>query len=298
MDILQKLSNCSYEEIEDIVKEEVRKQNNASQDVNLGIIGGSLMRRPHKGFISKKSKIKFSSNTLGVDSYNMDSEDYIIDFAKIVFNCKLDSKGLIIQNLATFINQYFGELESLEDKRSDFLTSRCRLDEEGFALEEDEENISIEDFKGVKLAQCTEKAAITQNILSLFGFESYFCCGAVKTDSSEEFHSFNVVAGKNKTGETVYRVVDTSLQVPVYNANGVERYRRPYVATIPTEDFQDFIDGKKSLSFSDYIVTSEGTQHQGTRYYGINMDAKELIDLRYGENDSASIDESINGKIK
>ena len=291
MDILQRLSNCSYEEIEDIVKQEVKKQNNASQDVKLGVIGGSLMRRPHRGFISKKSTIKFESGGLGIDSYNMDTEDYLVDFAKLAFNCKLDSKGAIMQYIAFFVNQYFGELDSLEDKRSDFLTSRCRLDDDGFPLDEDKENISIEDLKGVKLAQCTEKAAITQNILSLFGFDTYYCCGAIKTADTQDFHAFNVVAGKTREGEVVYRIVDTSMQVPILNANGVERYRKPYVATIPNEDFQDFIDGKKALSFDDYTIIDNKSQKNGTRYYGINMVPEQIYDYTSKETDETDLEE-------
>ena len=273
---LQTIIDCPEENLEQLIHEEFERLSNSQEDKNLGIISGGLFRKPHKGFISKNSKIRFSSETLGVDTYNMDSEDYMQEFAKIIKQNNISKKSDVINNIANFVDYYFGGLQSLDDKRSEFLTSKCRLDEEGFALDEDIEKISIEDFKGKNLAQCTEKAAVTQNILSFLGFESYYCLGALKEQNSNQAHAFNIVQGKDREGNPVYRIVDTSMAVPVYDETGKELYRRPYVTSIPPDKFEDLISGKESLSFDNYVIQNRQIRRTGKRDYGVNMLPEEL----------------------
>lgn len=62
------------------------------------------------------------------------------------------------------------------------------IDEEYF---EALENNKIGDLKGKGVAQCTERGAIAQQILSLFGTESYYCMVCVDLGSKQEGHCFN-----------------------------------------------------------------------------------------------------------
>ena len=58
------------------------------------------------------------------------------------------------------------------------------------------ENNKIGDLKGMNVALCTERSAMAQQLLSLFGMESYYCMGSINKNDKIEAHCFNIVKRK------------------------------------------------------------------------------------------------------
>ena len=115
-----------------------------------------------------------------------------------------------------------------------------QTDEEYFAKLE---SLTIGDLKGKNVAMCTERAAIAQNLLSLFGIESYYCCGSISYNGKQENHCFNIAAAKNG-----YILLDYS--IPCYiNAQTLEY--APFQGKIK-DDIEDILAGKIDMTFSDY----------------------------------------------
>lgn len=266
MDFLQRITSCSSDEVEQLVNERIDELNSEAITEDLGVFMGGVLRKPHQGFISLDSRIKFCSTFgLGVESYNMNSRDYLIEFCRFLNNNHINNNNGIIRNLASYADWYFGGLQSHDDYRGDYLTSLCHLDEDGFPDEEDVKNISIDKLRNKGIAQCTEKAAITQNILSLFGIDSYYCCGALNVGDNSEFHSFNIVRSQDG-----YRILDTSRPIVGYH-NEQEYFRRPYASRVLTEEeFSAVLQGEQIFECTDYEVRDGKRVDIGTRRYGVN----------------------------
>ena len=106
-------------------------------------------------------------------------------------------------------------------------------DEEYFAALE---NNKLGDLKNKGAAQCTERGAMAQQILSLFGTESYYCMGCVDLGDRQEGHCFNIIKRKND-----YAVLDYSCPVMSFNREGSVKAYYPFVGTLSNEEFLEFI---------------------------------------------------------
>lgn len=105
--------------------------------------------------------------------YSMKTTDYIYDFAEYVKKSKISNKGTLVKFIENFINGYFGISNGVDMRDTYFdqiAFQTTTTDDEYF---EKLENLEIGDLKGKNVAMCTERAAIAQNLLSLFGFDVY-----------------------------------------------------------------------------------------------------------------------------
>lgn len=264
---ISKILACSPSEVEQVVNDYIDELQRNSSDQRLGLSIGSISKKPHRGFISLGSTIKYTTDVLvgEVDSYSMNERDYLIDFCKYVNKYQIRTKNNFINFLVSFMDWYFGPLLSEDDLRKAYLSSLVRCDDDGFPLDEDVSKLTIGNFKRMGIAQCTEKAAATQNILSLFGFDSYYCSGEINTGEGIINHAFNIV--KNGDG---YVVLDTSMPVIKYE-NGKEILRIPYVSSrIPQQEINDILDGKGTISSTDYSIIDGKLVDDGKRMYGVN----------------------------
>lgn len=134
------------------------------------------------------TRIKYA--LLNMEYYGMESTDFFYDFAHFVRKYNIANKGSMIHNLEYFINSYFGYPGKIDRETvfNDIAWQNTTTDEEYF---EALENNKIGDLKGKGAAQCTERDAIAQQILSLFGTESYYCMVCVDLGSKQEGHCFN-----------------------------------------------------------------------------------------------------------
>lgn len=132
------------------------------------------------------------------------------------------------------------------DEKADLIIAwqTSKTDEEYFAALE---NNKLGDLKGKGAAECTERGAVAQQILSLFGTEVYYCIGYVDLANRKEAHCFNIVKRKND-----YALLDYSIPVVSYNQEGSVRAYYPFVGEMTNSEFESFITNGDLKFFENY----------------------------------------------
>ncbi len=258
MDLLQKILTCNEDEVDSIIEAAINEANkNATQVEKLGFVGGMSSNNLFKGFIPLKTRIKYAN--LNMEDYGMETTDFIYDFAHFVRKYNINSKGALISTLEYYVNNYFGfpgkvsREEIFESKAWNSTTT----DEEYFAALA---NNKLGDLKGLGAAECTERGALAQQILSIFGFESYYCMGCLDQGDRQEGHCFNVVKRQND-----YAVVDYSIPVATYNPDGTIRSYLPFVGVLTNEEFLDFVNNGTIKTFNNYYKNGKNIVPTGTQ---------------------------------
>lgn len=202
-----------------------------------------LEQHVHRGYIGGNTKVVFEIGAVSpANHYKLKSTNYIHEAAALLQENKnsVNNGMQLFNNIEGFLISYFGIPKDLSGKtRGDFLEQKIGLnnlfDDELFfqALE----NIDISIFKGEHVAMCSEQAAIAQNILSLFGYETYYMFGGVSIDGNFEHHAFNVVV--DNSGRK--NIIDFSItsMMEYKGANWI----KPTISSIP--DFNSFLEGDK-----------------------------------------------------
>ncbi len=218
-------------------------------DETIGISNILNFKAVHKGFISPTTRMKYSSHSMA--TYSMRTTDYFYLFAEFIKKYNIKSKDALVTNITAFLNQYLGVDRFDCDQRDyiffDIPMQTTQTDEELFKKLEQNE---IGDLKGRGVAMCTERAAIAQNLLSLFGFKSYFVVGCVNNNSKEEAHAFNIVRGKDN-----YFLLDYSLPEEYY-LNDNKCYI-PFKRPIPFDKIDGVLNGGIVLHFDIYKTINE-----------------------------------------
>lgn len=259
MDLLQKILDCKEEEVDAIVKQAIEDADAQSNKVEE--LSSVFFSHPFKGFIPLNARIKYFG--LALESYSMQTTDFMYEFAHFIKKNNINSKGRLIYTLELFINSYFGLPDSVHKERREqiFLTDIYSKTKSGDDLFKALENNKIGDLKHKDAAQCTERAALAQQILSLFGTESYYCFGCLGIGKDQEGHAFNVIKRKND-----YAVLDYSCVVKSYNKENLLMF--PFIGILSNEEFADFINNKKIKRFQNYeFFDNESRPTTGERIY-------------------------------
>lgn len=261
MDLLQKILECSEEEVDVIMQQAIKEADSNSDKVEiLGFLDYGKSNNLFKGFIPLNARIKYSN--LSIEDYGMQTTDYMYEFAHFIKQYNINSKDSLIHNLEYFINSYFG-MPGKGDREqifNDIAWNTTTTDEEYFAALA---NNKIGDLKHKGAAKCTERGAMAQQILSLFGTESYYCMGCVDLGNHQEGHCFNIVKRKND-----YAVLDYSCPVTSYSKDGKVKGYYPFVGTISNEDFLAFTNNGTIKNFENYeFVEGKRTLIEGERLY-------------------------------
>lgn len=262
MDLLERINNCTEEELTSIIDVALQNAiNNADKKERLGFADGGLATTKipsHKGFISPESRIKYSNFSMNM--YSMKTTDYIYDFAKYVKKNNINNRGTLVKYVENFINGYFG-ISNGTDMRDTYFDQiafqTTTTDDEYF---EKLENLEIGDLKGKNVAMCTERAALAQNLLSLFGFDIYYCMGCVNNNGKEESHCFNIARAKD-----TFMLLDYSIPVPVFE-NGRAIDYAPFQGSIGLDELEDVLVNGFNKNFPSYefIKTPQGIKKVAT----------------------------------
>lgn len=248
MDLLERVLNCKTDaEVDKLITEALTRANASSIPIEqLGFSQNRKMISNFKGFIPLKTRIKYDINA--IETYGMETTDYFYEFAHIVRRYGIRNKSSLIHNLEKFIILYFGLTKSNRSTRDQVFYGKAlnstQTDEEFFeALNKNK----IGDLKQTGAAECTEVGALVQEILTLFGFESYYCIGCLDRGNKQEAHCFNIVKRKND-----YALLDYSIPVPSYAEDGRLLAMYPFIGTLSTAEFLDFLDRGSLKSFENY----------------------------------------------
>ena len=255
MDLFQKILECKEEDVDSIIETAINEANaNAAKVEKLGFLDYGKSCSAFKGFIPLKTRIKYAN--LNMEDYGMESTDFIYEFAHFIKKYNINNKASLIHNLEYFVNSYFGFPGKIDRETifNDIAWQTTTTDEEYFkALE----NNKLGDLKGKGAAQCTERGALVQQVLSIFGTESYYCMGCVDLGDRQEGHCFNIVKRKND-----YALLDYSVPIVSYKEDGSVNAYYPFVGTLTNEEFLDFVNNRIVKSFDDYYI--KGKQYEKT----------------------------------
>lgn len=258
MDLFQKILECKEEDVDSIIETAINEANaNAEKVEKLGFLDYGKSCSVFKGFIPLNTRIKYAN--LNIEDYGMESTDFIYEFVHFIKKYNINNKASLIYNLEYFVNSYFGFPGKIDRETifNDIAWQTTTTDEEYFkALE----NNKLGDLKGKGAAQCTERGALVQQILSIFGTESYYCMGCVDLGDRQEGHCFNIVKRKND-----YALLDYSVPIVSYKEDGSVRAYYPFVGTLTNEEFLDFVNNGVIKSFDDYYMNGRQYEKTGTK---------------------------------
>lgn len=261
MDLLQRILECNEEDIDTIIQQAIEEADfNSNKVEKLGILDYGKSNHLFKGFIPLNTRIKYSN--FSIEDYGMQTTDYMYEFAHFIKKYNINTKGALIHNLEYYINSYFG-MPGNGDREQIFnehAWNTTTTDEEYFAALE---NNKLGDLKHKGAAQCTERSALAQQILSLFGTESYYCMGGVDLGNHQEGHCFNIVKRQND-----YAVLDYSCPVTAYSKEGAVKAYYPFVGTLSNDEFLEFTNNGTIKNFENYeFVEGKRTTTTGERLY-------------------------------
>lgn len=247
MNLLEQINNCKEEELTSIIDNAIQNAVTNSKETQLGFANNKSSTSkilPHKGFISPNSRIRYCN--ISMNDYSMKTTDYIYEFAQYIKENKINNKESLISSIEPFINKYFG-ISKGKDKRDTYFDQMAfqttNTDEEYF---EKLENLEIGDLKGKNIAMCTERSAIAQNLLSLFGFESYYCIGCINNNGKEEPHCFNIARAQN-----CFVLLDYSVPITIFE-EGKENKYVPFQAVIPFDEIENVLLESTNKTFQSY----------------------------------------------
>lgn len=274
--LFSKIKSCkTEEEVDKLVAEALEEAVGKSEKVEvLGFGDYSKMSIYHKGFIHPNTRIKFQN--LAIETYGMETTDYFYEFAKYIWKTeRIKTQQNFMTSLLYFLNQYFGIEHTDKDYRSNVFWNKVQNitdDDEFFAMMDKNK---IGDLKGLGVAQCTERAAVAQNLLSLFGFETYYCFGGVKHDGKAEGHAYNVVKGSKN-----YYLIDYSVPVKIFYDNCAV-YNVPYQIVIPEDKVEGFFNNQETIELPDYDFVQlkngfDRVEKNDNRYYVMGSDTIKL----------------------
>jgi hypothetical protein len=205
---------------------------------------------PYKGFIHPDSEIK---PTAFLDGFKLDDNDIYADLVDNVRAFKQDDrwKSKSIREINPYavlktLGGYFGNYAAdagLEGRHHSYYMDHSSVDSEALPLVE---------LKGKGIAMCTEKAAATQNLVSLLGYESEFCLsqGCELVEGSEEMHAFNVLSSDR--GRFIFEPANP---IFVSNADGNVVNFLPATYKLTEEQYGDLMSGGEvGVQHTDFRV--------------------------------------------
>ncbi len=242
-DFREMLLNANKEQTKSIIESRIAFLEDSCEKVGR-ISPDRFDQHIHRGYISGNTEVGFQGGIITMGShYKLKNTDYLYEaVSALQDNKEKITNGMqLFYGVENFLNSYFGIPDTTDDKRMDIIDQKAGLSNPD--LSDDEffdaiDKIDISIFKGEHVAQCSERTAMAQNILSLFGYETYYMTGAVSIDGKVEDHAFNVVANNSGTKNTIDFSVSSNLS---YNGTN---WIVPTLGQI--SDFEAFQKGAKS----------------------------------------------------
>ena len=232
----EKLLSADEEETKAIIESRIAFLEESCDKVDR-ISPGAFEQHVHRGYIGSNTNVEFQGGIVTMGShYKLKDTGYLYEAVSFLQDNKesIGNGAQLFNNMEGFLNSYFGIPDTAGDKRMDIIEQKADLlnpelsDDEYFdAIDK----IDISIFKG-------EHAAMAQNILSLFGYETYYINGAANIDGRNEDHAFNAVA--NNSGQK--NIMDFSI------TSTMEYRGTNWIVPTPGKisDFDDFLQGGKT----------------------------------------------------
>lgn len=278
MDFYEQLQNIDEKNLDSFVSKRIDDlEENLDDDVILGFHVDSDMKNfleddgdkfyvdvrcYHKGYIKKGTKMVYgieynADGDIGNNGnyYYMDDDSYLYDFCRYIKDEDVYDEIDLFDHIEYFLKNHFGTIKTKE--RGDMFSLLMNTDGK-YITPVNEHGISW--FKGSGNAMCSEYATMAQNIMSLFGIDSYLIIGRVETGiNNGESHAFNLVSLSDDDN----LLVDFADHVVVYDIDYSKMGDSPFIGVIDKLDDQfilDLVYNGKELEFEDYNYFYVGEQ--------------------------------------
>lgn len=239
----------------------------------------------HKGYISTSDTVQFSSDLIDINDnpvmskYTMKTTDYYYEYINYLMKNNVKDIMSALYLVSPFLHEYFGTNKDYTNKnnRSDaFDIMGNQLGDiqqkhgDSMFNEYYKKWFDISIFKNNSMAECTEYAALTQNLYSFLGANSYYVSGSFSTEKGQnESHAYNLV----QLDANSFFIVDTANPTITYDMEYNIVSSRPRIQKISIEDFTNAINGNgMSIEFSACNFQTNG---QDTRRI-------DIINCNYG----------------
>jgi hypothetical protein len=250
----QSLLNADEKQTREIIEKRIAFLEESCNKVE-EIVPSQSKQDPHHGYIGSNTRVCFQTRGVGFgfsSSYRLKDTGYLYEAVSFLQDKKdkINNGSDLFDEMESFFNSYFGIPDtSAGDRRVELIEKsidwKAPTDEELFASFK---NVDLSIFKGQHVAICAEHAAMAQNILSFFGYETYYTNGTVSINGKPQGHVFNIVV--DNAGQK--HIADFSV------TSTMEEYRGNYW-NIPTlcqiQDFDAFLQGTrvKTSTYKGYI---------------------------------------------
>jgi len=219
----------------------------------------------YSGYVPKNTRVVYALSTdlkgNGIFSnegryYIVDDDSYIYEFCKYVREYSLNTEGDLFQCISLFLKEYLGGIMN----RSRDQMFQMILKSNMLYCEPINEH-KLSSFKHEGNAMCSEYAIMANNILSVFGFDSYVIMGDIKQDGGVGGHAFNFVSYLGENFERVNILLDFFNDINICDFSFKKIGSTPFC--IELDDFDnkfinDFINNEKHLVADEYCIMSIG----------------------------------------
>lgn len=229
----------------------------------------------HKGYISTSDTVQFSSDLIDINDnpvkskYTMKTTDYYYEYINYLMKNNVKDIMSALYLVSPFLHEYFGTNKDYTNKnnRSDAfdimgnqLADIQQKHGDSMFNEYYKKWFDISIFKNNSMAECTEYAALTQNLYSFLGANSYYVSGSFSTEKGKnESHAYNLV----QLDANSFFIVDTANPTITYDMEYNIVSSRPRIQKISIEDFTNAINGNgMSIEFSacNYQTNGQDTR--------------------------------------
>ena len=277
-----------YEELKDMTDEEIEKhlsyeiynlENRSKQNNDGDVIGYNVPYNPtgidllrkeefaipiklrcfYGGYVPKGTKVVygFASDINGSFAnegryYIVDDDSYIYDFCKYIKDIDIKSEGDLFRHILTFLKTYLG---GIPNRSRDEMFQMVLKNDKIYHDPINEHKLS--DFKHKGNAMCSEYTIMANNILSVFGFDSYVIMGHEKDIRGVEGHAFNFVSYTNEKYERVDVLMDFFNDVDIYDVSFNKLGSCPYIRDLDdlnNEFVYEFINSKRHIVDNEYCI--------------------------------------------
>ena len=229
-EILGKLEKAlEQENLEDFLEERIEKLINESEAKSL-----SRFSSEYGGFLHPESEIE--SNPLvrpfriSEESMKEISNIFSGILQEIIDNIDSNFRTLVLFAVQNTVNNYFENLDQVDRNDSEKISRQKFYDDRS-----NQDYIDINEFKGLGVSKCSEKAAVAQNLWSIFGADTELIFSSnCEISGSNADHLFNIV----RTDNRVF-ICDTE-NPPLHH---VANYSTPGVYPLSEEQVRDLKDG-------------------------------------------------------
>lgn len=244
--IIQQIIDLKEDEVEEYIEQRlIELENTAVEDRDVISSVSYILRRAKGekentevvGYIPSKTKLQKMQYDIAM--FKLDDKSFyrtVIDYIKEIDSKKIKQGDKINHNYimniiqCTLIN-YFG-IKGNESRRIALYNSKDDV-------ENDDNILSIKDFKGNNTAMCLERSAVAQNILAFLGYNPMMVMGFLSNKKGivNEGHAFNCII-RNEKGMLV------DFTNPICKDGeycGVAQY------PIKKEKLQEFMKGKGQI---------------------------------------------------